>query len=536
MHEIYIVNKNINNKFILNFKNNKLYEKNTLCKTENDYINKEEEYRINSYKFEIINKNELNITGLTEGYRNDDGVNNSMEASVPSSLLQPSVSPVGPHPSKLSWAPLKTCSHDNLIDIENVDFLSNNLSLNPLSKIIPSIKVTKEHIIPFSNEIYYTEDSYIYILKELFNEYKNIYLKLFLKHDNWNDQIIVDLNKKIITRIKHNDQIGKLIEYNGSFRKLQTPADPHPGYLISEDRMDGDIQALLGAAEKLIIDWERWGHETFIKIDDKSYVKEYSKFLSDNVSDNILKKNLLKSSIPIYIFIHICTIENWKEIFEDQIKYLKISGLYEESTYIYIGILGELDLSYFSTYPKLTILYYDTNVELYEIPMINHIANISKKSSSEINILYIHTKGVRRAGNDNVIWSWRKMMEYFLIINYKLCIKNLEYYDTLGCNAINELCENIDNVVVNKDKNHTYHYSGNFWWSKKSYIEKLPFLQIDMSDKAFISRYKAENWILSEYPNGKFGILFQDDTNIHPYHRYVFEYYKDLKIIIIELK
>ena len=245
---------------------------------------------------------------------------------------------------------------------------------------------------------------------------------------------------------------------------------------------------------------------------------------------------MLKSSVPIYIFIHICTIENWKEIFEDQIKYLKISGLYEESTYIYIGILGDLDLSYFSSYPKLTILYYDINVELYEIPMINHIANISKKSSVEINILYIHTKGVRRAGNDKVIWSWRKMMEYFLIINYKLCIENLEYYDTLGCNAIDELCENIDNVVVNKDKNHTYHYSGNFWWSKKSYIEKLPFLQIDMSDKAFITRYKAENWILSEYPNGKFGILFQDDTNIHPYHRYVFEYYKDLKIIITKLK
>ena len=35
------------------------------------------------------------------------------------------------------------------------------------------------------------------------------------------------------------------------FRKLHTPAAPHPGYLISEDQRDGDIQALLGAAEKL---------------------------------------------------------------------------------------------------------------------------------------------------------------------------------------------------------------------------------------------------------------------------------------------
>ena len=43
---------------------------------------------------------------------------------------------------------------------------------------------------------------------------------------------------------------------SGVFRKLYqpaaSPAAPHPGYSISKDRRDGDIQALLGAAKRFI--------------------------------------------------------------------------------------------------------------------------------------------------------------------------------------------------------------------------------------------------------------------------------------------
>jgi len=45
----------------------------------------------------------------------------------------------------------------------------------------------------------------------------------------------------------------RFLKLFGVFRKLHqpaaSPAAPHPGYSISEDRRDGDIQALLGAAE-----------------------------------------------------------------------------------------------------------------------------------------------------------------------------------------------------------------------------------------------------------------------------------------------
>ena len=54
----------------------------------------------------------------------------------------------------------------------------------------------------------------------------------------------------------------------------------------------------------------------------------------------------------------------------------------------------------------------------------------------------------------NYINDWRYYMEYFLICKYKICLKELEEYDTVGVNYLN-------------------HYSGNFWWSKGEYFKTL---------------------------------------------------------------
>ena len=236
----------------------------------------------------------------------------------------------------------------------------------------------------------------------------------------------------------------------------------------------------------------------------------------------------------IHIFIHICAIYNWESIFIEQIENIKRSGLYDIVTKIHLGILGDINIikNIIFNDIKFNILYIDTRNELYEIHTINFIKSFCNNINNEIYILYIHTKGVRKAGNESVIKSWREMMEYFLIDNYKECIDNLNYFDSIGNNLVNLFCKEIKDVCINKD--HTYHYSGNFWWSKKSYIDKLDYINLDLTQNSVNTRYKAENWILSLYPNAKIGILFQDDTNTHPYHRHVFDYYKDLKIVIKE--
>lgn len=178
---------------------------------------------------------------------------------------------------------------------------------------------------------------------------------------------------------------------------------------------------------------------------------------------------------------------------------------------------------------KIEIIFYNKNIFIYEIETINKIKDFCDKLNNEAYILYIHTKGANNSGNNEVTKSWRKMMEYFLVNNYETCLNNLNFYDTLGNNLINDSCYNLNDVKVNDY--HSKHYSGNFWWSKKSYISKLKNLEIDYSDNAKYTRYRAENWILSDN-SCKIGVIFQDYTNTHPYHRYVFDNYKNEKILI----
>lgn len=340
-----------------------------------------------------------------------------------------------------------------------------------------------------NEEIYCTEDSYLYYINI---ELKNKIKKFFLIKNEWYDQIIINLETNTLKRINYENETGS--------------------FVLEDD--------------KIIIDWTKWGKEIFIQYDNYTYIKEEYTIISD-INDT--------SNIPIHIFIHVCMIENWEFILSEQLNTIRNSGLYDICEKIHFGLLGNINNYNNPIFNdnKFNILYIDSRINLYEIHTINFIKYFCSNINYEVYILYIHTKGVRRAGNENVTTSWRKMMQYFLIENYNHCINNLNIYDTLGNNIVNLHCFDINEICVNK--NHSYHYSGNFWWSKKSYIDKLNFLNLDLSNLSINRRYIAENWILSQYPNGMFGFIFQDDTNTHPYHRYVFDYYKNMDIIIKKL-
>jgi hypothetical protein len=372
------------------------------------------------------------------------------------------------------------------LNFKNNNFLHNEIYY--MFNIISNDKIIiyRDNI----EEIYYTYDSYLYYIDL---ELKNKFKKIFLIHNEWYDQVIINLETKILKRINYNNEFG----------------------------------SFLHEEEKLIIEWSNWGKEFFNKYDNYTFIKDEYKININNI--------VCVNKIPIHIFIHVCMIENWEFIFTDQINTIKKSGLYDICEKINIGLLGNMNdfNNIIFKDDKFNILYIDTRINLYETNTINFIKYFCSNIDHEIYVLYIHTKGVRRAGNEDVTISWRKMMEYFLIENYEYCINNLNIYDTIGNNIVNLFCYNNDKIRINK--NHTYHYSGNFWWSKKSYIDKLNFLDLDLSNSSINTRYISENWILSNYPDCNVGFLFQDDTNTHPYHRYVFDYYKDMNIFIKKL-
>lgn len=327
-----------------------------------------------------------------------------------------------------------------------------------------------------SQYILYTDNSFIfYDNKSLFELFKLI----TLSHNEWFDQALLNYNENKIIRIKDRNQFGTFnIENN-----------------------------------RLKINWNFWGEEDFIKYDENIYVQDLYKIIYND-------KNI--------IFIHFCNLNNGYDIFMKQLNRIINSNVYDYISKIYILWIGPSDIKV-NINQKMEIIYLDNDVTYYEFLSINKLRDVINNYDDSYNVLYIHNKGTMKSGNENVVNSWREMMEYFLIDNANYCINNLDYYDTIGCNLINK-CDDKSCMIHEK---HAYHYSGNFWWSKVSYLKLLVKLEIyEKREEREKKRYQCENWVLSKCDNKNIGVIYQDNTNLHPYHRYIFDNYKKEKLLI----
>lgn len=91
----------------------------------------------------------------------------------------------------------------------------------------------------------------------------------------------------------------------------------------------------------------------------------------------------------------------------------------------------------------------------------------------DINVLYLHSKGVTKP-NFNNVKDWANLMEYFLIEKHEQCLEALETHDVCGVNYFNT----------------KPHYSGNFWWATSKHIKRLKELKVEKIDRLY-----CEYWL-----------------------------------------
>jgi len=186
------------------------------------------------------------------------------------------------------------------------------------------------------------------------------------------------------------------------------------------------------------------------------------------------------------IYIHVCCINNYKEVFNNLIYCIKDSGLYDSISEIRCCILGDYDIELFKD-EKIKIHKTSNHLSLYEVFTINKIHEDCK--NEDMNVLYLHTKGITR-NNDMNVNGWIDYMIYFDIYNYKKCLELLLDNDTVG---------------VNLNEHPVFHYSGNFWWSKSSYIKKL--------NTCIYESYNSPEFWLTCNKNGKYVGLWKSNVN-----------------------
>lgn len=189
-------------------------------------------------------------------------------------------------------------------------------------------------------------------------------------------------------------------------------------------------------------------------------------------------KRVKKKILGIY---HIgCVGINYRAIVEEQISHLHDSRLYNKMNKMVIFIsnyqgcplikmLNDFDVNH-----KFVIVVSSENLK--EKFAIDGIRNYI---DDETIVFYFHTKGVTRS--QKKFHQWRKILNLYTLKYWRLNINLLKEYDVVGC------------FLSRYPK---YHYSGNFWWSRVSYLHKLP----RCGDK-YLS---PEMWIGQLYESHKF--------------------------------
>lgn len=198
-----------------------------------------------------------------------------------------------------------------------------------------------------------------------------------------------------------------------------------------------------------------------------------------------------------YLFFHVCSVHAYQEIFQEM--YDKAIPLIQQCKKAYICVVGPGNIEHGGLLPNVEVLKLSDNIESFEFPTLDLLKKTCKED--DCNVCYVHTRGVTHP-NEPCAVDHRHYMSYFMLEKYDICIEKLKTYDTVG---------------VDYSELFFKHYSGNFWWSKSSWINQLPeWKDVQTLDE----RHKAEFWILSR--PGNYCNLW--NSGIHPCQRHLNRY------------
>lgn len=212
--------------------------------------------------------------------------------------------------------------------------------------------------------------------------------------------------------------------------------------------------------------------------------------------------------MKIAIFYHIGQFNNWRSVYNEQVRKLFLSGLYDAASFIHCGINGDQPLpnqpdKFISKRNDDHVLEADTLKSLWSFAKVN----------PGYKILYLHTKGVTWTNEfHSVTTSWRRYMEKYLIRQWKDCAEQLNYYDACGVLYRNKAAYGLNTPqYIEIDANY---FDGNFWWATSDYISRLDPNYLYTNDNVPWLRGKSELWIGSGNPNA---YVMHDIDYANPY-------------------
>lgn len=225
------------------------------------------------------------------------------------------------------------------------------------------------------------------------------------------------------------------------------------------------------------------------------------------------KSDVVDVDQPIFLFYHIWAKNDWHQIFTEQINEIKSSGLWDNLKKVFINISGtEEDQKRVSDELeslKVSVKLVGNN---YEFPTLQQIREIS--AAEQFKGIYIHAKSVSYPVDHPDKWKyhfWRQLMDYQILKKWKICYRQILFYDLVGTLFQHGKYEVVDywenwSSVNDSNVRYTDHFSGNFFWFDSGYFSTLP----ELTEKQRENRYNAEWYPFAMKP--RYYNTFQDFT------------------------
>lgn len=208
-----------------------------------------------------------------------------------------------------------------------------------------------------------------------------------------------------------------------------------------------------------------YGLTTFRTLDEVYY--QMFNIEQPPIHENFIYPETDTNKKMIAIVHHSFLVGDWKNIITKQLERLKISGLYDAADIIrfttnVVDVDQENEFKFIiKDYDKIVVDFFYTND--FEYPGIKTVKDLGDKYDN-LKILYFHAKGVSNTYSDintktpsvkkiENIKAWKECLEYFVIDNWRDCVRKLDYHDNVGASCNNGW------------------YWGNFWWSQSKHIK-----------------------------------------------------------------
>jgi hypothetical protein len=209
------------------------------------------------------------------------------------------------------------------------------------------------------------------------------------------------------------------------------------------------------------------------------------------------------NKVNIRIYINVAIIGRYNKILYRLLNKINDSGLYEACDLIILVVNGDknlLNFDYNDVLGKIRIIHAQPSINHCEFPGLHELWSDAKKY--DFYVLYLHTKGVTHIDN-KAIENWVSYLTYFNVEKWQDRINDLKEYDCTGVNFKGDYKNQLNQPELWFRSGPPPHYSGNFWWSKSSYIKLLPNPYLIIPDNDYYKwRYFCEMWVLQL--SGKF--------------------------------